>query len=458
MINIVWFRKDLRISDNPALVAALKVGPVIPIYLNDPEEKLGRMSKLWLSKSLAELSKSLENKLSIYNGPSIELIAKLVVANEVTGVYFNRGYEPWRRESDEAIAKYLNSKNISVNVFSASLLWEPDQVLKSDGTYYKVFTPFYRKGCLSKEEPRFPLEAPKIAIANNKLPSEGLDFAHENWHDKMQIQVGERAAQGKLEIFLSGGAHGYKEGRNFPAQNHTSRLSPHLHLGEISPNQCWHAAKQVASLPPTDLDHFLSELGWREFSYYLLYHFPGLPEDNFQSKFDKFPWKNDDSKLKSWQKGLTGYPIVDAAMRELWQTGDMHNRTRMIVASFLVKNLFIHWHHGRDWFWDCLSDADLASNSASWQWVAGCGADAAPYFRIFNPILQSEKFDPEGEYIRKYVPELKALPNKYLHAPWTAPEEILQAAHLTIGVDYPEPIIDFSCARALSLEYYKSLK
>jgi deoxyribodipyrimidine photo-lyase len=452
MSHIVWFRKDLRIYDNPALLAA-SVEPIIPIYINDPAEQMGGMSKLWLYKSLAKLSKSI-GQLSIYNGRPIDIIKRLVDANNISGVFWNKCYEPWRLDNE--VAKYLVQLGIPCHTFNASLLWEPDSILKSDGTYYKVFTPFYKNGCLPKE-PRVPENVnPNIRLTMNKVPDEGLQFKHNIWHDKLDINPGEAAAHDRLNAFLKGGANGYKEGRNFPATSHTSQLSPHLHFGEISPNQVWYKAKQ-ADLPPKDLEHFLSELGWREFSYYLLHHFPGLPSQNFQAKFDKFPWSHDIQKLQAWQKGMTGYPIVDAAMRQLWQTGYMHNRTRMIAASFLVKNLFVHWHHGRDWFWDCLSDADLANNSAGWQWVAGSGADAAPYFRIFNPILQSEKFDPEGDYIRKYVPELSKLPNKFLHAPWTAPQDELASAKVRLGVDYPYPIIDFAETRNQSLEYYKTL-
>jgi deoxyribodipyrimidine photo-lyase len=273
-------------------------------------------------------------------------------------------------------------------------------------------------------------------------------------------EIGEGAAQRKLHTFLERGLQNYKEYRNHPSKPNTSRLSPHLHFGEISPNQAWHAAQHYghAHRLENDLDCFLSELGWREFSYYLLYHFPDLPSKNFQSKFDHFPWQYDDAFLNVWQQGKTGYPIVDAGMRELWQTGYMHNRVRMIVASFLVKNLGIHWRQGADWFWDCLVDADLASNSASWQWVAGSGADAAPYFRIFNPILQGEKFDPDGDYTRRFVPELKNIPNKYLYNPWKAPEHVLKTSRVVLGTTYPRPIVDLEKSRDAALTAYQMCK
>jgi deoxyribodipyrimidine photo-lyase len=273
-------------------------------------------------------------------------------------------------------------------------------------------------------------------------------------------EIGEQAASKKLEFFLHEGLVDYKEERNFPGKQKNSRLSPHLHFGEISPHQVWYAAEKKGRLtaPSKDVEHFLSEMVWREFSYYLLYHFPTLPRKNFQAKFDHFPWLNNLGLLKAWQTGQTGYPIVDAGMRQLWQTGYMHNRVRMIVASFLVKNLLLHWHHGEDWFWDCLVDADLANNSASWQWVAGSGVDAAPYFRIFNPVTQGEKFDETGEYTRKFVPELGKLPNKFLFKPWEASESILKMAEVNLGKTYPKPIIELKKSREIALVAYHSIK
>lgn len=273
------------------------------------------------------------------------------------------------------------------------------------------------------------------------------------WH------IGEKAASKKLSNFLEHGLLGYKEGRNQPASKHVSHLSPHLHFGEISPNQVWQEAQKTRSPRfATDLNHFLSELGWREFSYNLLFHVPNLPWKNFQKKFDSFPWQYNPKALKAWQRGQTGYPLVDAGMRELWQTGYMHNRVRMVAASFLVKNLLMHWHHGESWFWDCLVDADLANNSASWQWVAGSGADAAPYFRIFNPVTQGEKFDPDGIYTRALVPELGRLPSKYLFSPWKATDTVLKQAGVKLGVTYPKPIVDLAFSRERALDAYAMLK
>jgi len=284
-----------------------------------------------------------------------------------------------------------------------------------------------------------------------------------NWDGEMNARwdISEAAAHTRLDEFVMDDLQDYREGRNFPNKPNVSRLSPYLHFGQISPNIAWHRASEAGAFVTNEqsLDTFLSELGWREFSSYLLYHFPKLPTDNLQSRFDLFPWaENTDADLKAWQRGNTGYPLVDAGMRELYNTGYMHNRVRMVVGSFLVKNLLVHWHHGERWFWDCLVDADLASNSASWQWIAGCGADAAPFFRIFNPITQSEKFDKQGAYIRRYVPELANLPDKYIHAPWLAPSEVLSAAGVGIGIDYPAPIIDIKESRERALAAFAVTK
>ena len=284
-----------------------------------------------------------------------------------------------------------------------------------------------------------------------------------NWHEQMRARwtVSEAAAHQRLDEFVLDELQDYREGRNFPDKQNVSRLSPYLHFGQLSPNTAWHRAAEAGAFITNEqsLDTFMSELGWREFSYYLLYHFPKLPTDNLQARFDLFPWaENTDADLKAWQRGKTGYPLVDAGMRELYSTGYMHNRVRMVVGSFLVKNLLIHWHQGEAWFWDCLVDADLASNSAGWQWIAGCGADAAPFFRIFNPITQSEKFDKQGNYIRRYVPELATMPDKYIHAPWLAPAEVLASAGVDIGINYPAPIVDIKESRERALAAFAQTK
>ena len=469
-IAIHWFRQDLRITDNPSLETAAEFDTVLPIYILDDENsqefKMGSASRWWLHNSLQSLNESLDGKLSIYSQNPEIVIQELLKKYEVKAVFWNRCYEPWRIDRDIDIKAYLDDKNIENKSFNSHLLWEPWEISKDDGTPYRVFTPYYKKGCLNAEEPRLPSKNLKIDTIFYDQDCEQIDtldlLPRINWYSQIQEawKPGEEGAQKRLDQFLEEGLLDYKEGRNFPFKENVSRLSPHLHFGEISPNEVWYQAKTKESVSgiQKSLEHFLSELGWREFSYYLLYHFPSLPKQNFQAKFNKFPWIKNESFLESWQKGETGYPIVDAGMRELWQTGYMHNRLRMVVGSFLVKNLLIDWREGEDWFWDCLVDADLASNSAGWQWVAGSGADAAPYFRIFNPVTQGLKFDPEGEYTKKYVPELKLLPNKFLFSPWEAPKEILEKAGIELGKDYPEPIVDLKYSRELALEAFGKTK
>ena len=468
---IHWFRQDLRLSDNPALDSAAQYETLIPIYIldevNSGEFKMGAASKWWLHQSLTKLNESLDGKLLVYQGNPHEILNKLIEEQEVSYVTWNRCYEPWRIDRDKEIKRNFEDKNVAVESFSASLLWEPWTISKDDGTPYRVFTPFYKKGCLNSEEPRLP--AGKVDLSNlysEDLSSDSITDLNLlptiKWYKSFEEEwnPGEIGAEQNLNSFLDSGLLNYKEGRNFPSQEFVSRLSPHLHFGEISPNEVWYRAKTKEGISGIEksLAHFHSELGWREFSYYLLYHFPDLPNKNFQEKFDIFPWQENEEFLALWQKGNTGYPIVDAGMRELWQTGYMHNRLRMIVGSFLVKNLLIDWRFGERWFWDCLVDADLASNSASWQWVAGSGADAAPYFRIFNPITQGLKFDPEGKYTKKYVPELRDLPNKYLFSPWEAPENILADAGIELGKNYPKPMVDLKLSRETALEAFATTK
>ncbi|MGG9998989.1 cryptochrome/photolyase family protein [Pseudovibrio ascidiaceicola] len=467
-VVIHWFRQDLRLSDNPALTAACEVGAVIPLYiLNDGEKgarEHGGAAQNWLHHSLKALNKSLKGQLLIMQGDPAEVIKNLLQETGGTGVFWNRCYEPWRIEHDAHLKSELEEAGITAKSFNGSLLWEPWQVSKPDGDPYKVFTPFYRKGCLQASEPRRPLPVPKPmqlhkVTANGALSVDELKLIDNRpWSARVSScwKHGEQAAQSRLYSFLENGISNYKEGRNFPALTHTSRLSPHLHFGEISPNQIWSALNMHEET--CDIDHFRSELGWREFSYSLLFHNPTLPQINLNTKFDSFPWVSDDQRLLAWQNGQTGIPIVDAGMRELWQTGYMHNRLRMVVGSFLVKNLLLDWRLGEAWFWDCLVDADLANNCASWQWIAGCGADAAPYFRIFNPVLQGEKFDGHGDYTRRFLPELKELPDKYLYKPWEAPKDILQDAGVVLGETYPLPIVDLKKSRDEALRAFEETK
>ena len=363
----------------------------------------------------------------------------------------------------------MKKEGVEINTFNGSLLWEPWQVLKNDGTPYRVFTPYYRRGCLNANKPRRPLEKPRkidyFEVKNFKcLTIDQLNLLPKHaWKEKIieTWNIGEKAANKRLDEFVESELNDYKEGRNFPSKKNVSRLSPHLHWGEISPNTVWFKVwdlNQLGIQHQQDTDTFLSEMGWREFSNYLLYYFPELPRKNLQKKFDNFSWDNNPLFLKAWQKGQTGYPIIDAGMRELWSTGYMHNRLRMIVGSFLVKNLLLHWHEGEKWFWDCLVDANLASNSSGWQWIAGCGADAAPYFRIFNPITQGLKFDADGDYVRKFVPEISLLPNKFLFNPWEAPDDILKKANVKLGENYPKPIVDIKTSRQKALSAFAKLK
>ena len=466
---IHWFRQDLRIQDNPALSEAALQGDLIVIYIlddiNAQDVAMGGASRWWLHQALAALNEQLHGKLRVFKGDAAQIIQSLCDQLQPTGITWNRCYEPWRIHRDSNIKQQLKQRSIDVISCNGSLLWEPWQNLKKDNTPYRVFTPFFKHGCLKSAPPRYPLPAPAsltfapIGKLTNQCNLEDLALIDPiNWHSSIEQhwQPTETAAREKLDHFVKQGINHYKIGRDFPAKPYVSSLSPYLHFGQISPNQAWYSAKNSGDDDNTNT--FLSELGWREFSYSLLYHFPDMHWKNLQSKFDKFAWQTDSPMLQAWQHGNTGYPIVDAGMRQLWQTGTMHNRVRMIVASFLVKNLLIHWHLGAAWFWDCLCDADLASNSASWQWVAGCGADAAPYFRIFNPVTQGEKFDPDGDYTRHYVPEIAALPNKYLFQPWKAPEEVLKAAKITLGETYAKPIVDLKESRERALSTLQQLK
>lgn len=431
---VMWFRQDLRMRDNPALYEAAQRGNVIPLYIFDGSIKdphLGKASKWWLFHSLKKLNAQLSDCLNVYKGNSEKILVSIIKKYKVEQVFFNACYEPGRREQDTHIINELKKLDVEVVVSYGSLLWKPEDALKDDGTPYKVFTPFY-KNLLTLEVPSKPLPVPEefdVIKTSDSLELDALeliDAKHPVNYSKFW-EPGEDAGLKKLSHFINHGLDGYAQGRDFADRDQTSHLSPHLHFGEISPNEIWHALqseKVKSKIAPVDREKFLGEVCWREFSYSLLFNFPDLPRANFQKKFDAFPWKSDAKLMHAWQQGRTGYPIVDAGMRQLLQTGYMHNRVRMIVASFLTKNLMQFWRHGADWFWDHLVDADLANNSASWQWVAGSGVDPSPFFRIFNPVTQGEKFDPTGEYTKKYVPELKNLDTKFLFEPWRAPAQL----------------------------------
>lgn len=466
---IHWFRLDLRLRDNPALIQAAQHDQVIPVYIWDDtitdSYQMGGASRWWLHHSLHSLDQDLDNKLAIYRGDPETILRDLVAETGAQAVYWNRCYEPWRIAKDIEIKRSLKELGLEAQSCNGSLLWEPMTILKGDETPYRVFTPYYRKGCLNAVTPRYPETTPEHIKVDNK-PASSKDIKSLQlipnipWYSEIEElwSPGESGASDRLSQYIQHSALHYATDRDIPSVEGTSKLSPHLHFGELSPNQIWYAIKDHFQNDIKSIDKFLAELGWREFSYYLLYHFPELPVQNFNQRFDAFPWLDNEIDLNAWQQGKTGVPIIDAGMRELWQTGYMHNRVRMVVGSFLVKNLLIHWRHGAQWFHDCLLDADLAANNASWQWVAGSGADAAPYFRIFNPILQGEKFDKQGLYVRKYCPELAELPAKYIHKPWQAPAEILQQANVQLGDNYPEPIVDLRESRERALDAFKQIK
>lgn len=472
---IVWFRQDLRRADNPALYEAYQEGAhILPIFIQDDKNsgqyKRGAASNWWLHYSLKDLNNNLSDHMAFFKGKADDILPKLIEESGADAVYWNRCYEPWRTSRDKKIKKQLEGDGVEAQSFKGTLIWEPWTIQTGSGTPYKVFTPFYKNGCLGKGDPQEPLPVPdRLTYADKPASAVSLDKlgllpTDIRWDKKIEPywKIGEDGANEALFNFIDGGANTYSEDRNRPDKNNTSRLSPYLHFGEISPRTVWNEIRkrqETDSISLSDTKTYLSEIGWREFCYNLLYHFEDRITDKpLQEKFEAFPWESNKQALQRWKVGQTGYPIVDAGMRQLWETGWMHNRVRMIVASFLIKDLMIHWKEGERWFWDTLVDADLASNTSNWQWVAGSGADASPFFRIFNPITQGEKFDPNGDYIRRWVPELKNIPDKYLNKPWDADEDTLKKAGVKLGKDYPKPIVDHSSARERALEAYKKVK
>jgi deoxyribodipyrimidine photo-lyase len=473
---VVWFRDDLRLADNRALTAAVKSGaPVICVYILDDATpgvwRRGGASRWWLDKSLLALSADIEarrGRLTLRRGATVDELPRIITEAKASAVYFTRAYEPWAVALEETLKLGFDKTGIAFKRYGGSLLREPEDMRTQAGDVYKVYTPFSR-AVMRDFTPAASLPAPKAFIApksfpkSEKLASWNLHPSKPDWSGGFQEhwQPGEAGAQKKLSAFLKSALKTYAEDRNRPDKPGTSRLSPHLHFGEISPAQCWHAATHAAaSMPGADkgLETFIREIIWREFSNTLLFYWPDLPEAPFRKEFTAFPWRQDDALLSAWQRGQTGYPIVDAGMRELWHTGYMHNRVRMVVASFLIKHLMIPWQQGEVWFWDTLVDADLANNAASWQWVAGSGADAAPYYRIFNPVMQGEKFDSDGIYVKRWVSELRDVPAAIIHAPWMATELELKAAGVVLGKTYPKPIVDHTAARDRALAAYEVVK
>ena len=466
---IVWFRNDLRLADNPALSEAVALGgEVVPLYVLDDEAagrwRLGGAARWWLHHSLASLQTGLGRLglgLRLQRGDSAKAINRLLAETDAAAVFWNRRYEPWAIAQDKAIKAALERRGIRARSFNASLGREPWEVTRDGGAPYKVFTPFWRAWERHGPLPA-PLPMPKPlgravepdheALGALDLLPTSPDWAgglRESW------EPGEPAARTALADFLDGPVQRYGTDRDYPAKPAVSRLSPRLRHGELSVRQAWHAAQTHASAGTAP---FLRELVWREFSYHLLFHFPEMPDSPLRPEFTRFPWVDEPDLFRAWTRGRTGYPIVDAGMRELWHTGYMHNRVRMIAASFLTKDLLIPWQQGAAWFWDTLCDADLASNSVNWQWVAGCGTDAAPYFRIFNPVSQGEKFDADGAYVRRWVPELAELPDDLIQAPWRAAARALESAGVVLGRTYPERVVDHGKARLRALSAFEKVK
>ena len=475
--TIVWFRQDLRLDDNPALLAAAERGaPVVPVYIWSPEEEgdwpPGAASKWWLHQSLRELARSLENhgsRLILRRGPALEALLKLAAETGADAIYWNRRYEPAATERDAKIKKALDGSGMQAKSYNGALLWEPWEAVKADGTPYKVFTPYW-KSCQQRgaPDPRpAPGRLPQAAATLSSYHLEAFELEPKiDWAGGLRKAwvPGEAGGRAELARFVSEAASAYEEGRNQPAVRGTSRMSPYLHFGEISPRRIRRDTLDAGPGGPAAKAYhkgawsYLREIAWREFAHSLLYHFPSTPAEPLRPEFARFPWKDNPRALQAWQRGKTGFPLVDAGMRELWATGWMHNRVRMVVASFLVKDLLIPWQEGAQWFWDTLVDADLANNTLGWQWTAGCGADAAPHFRVFNPVGQGERFDPTGDYVRRWVPELAKVSGKWVHKPSEAPEQELRRAGVEIGRDYPAPIVDHAEARLRALAAYDEIK
>ena len=474
--SIVWFRNDLRLSGNPALAAAVdRGGAVVPVFIWAPEEegnwRSGAASNWWLNRSLASLGTELEkrgSRLIIRRGPTDQALNELLTETGAGSVLWNRRYEPTAVERDSKLKTNLKDRGIAAESFHGSLLFEPSQIRNGSGQPFRVFSAFWRT-CLTTPLAPPSKDAPRRLLSPDNWPRSlevselGLEPAA-GWADGLSEawQPGESGAKYQLKLFQKDAIEEYPSGRDQPGVVGTSRLSPHLHFGEISPGQVWRAVVCMmtdgAIGNHSACNAYLRQICWREFAYHLLCHHPESPEQALRPEFAAFPWKTDQRTLRAWTQGKTGYPLVDAGMRELWHTGWMHNRVRMVVASFLVKHLLIGWQEGAAWFWDTLVDADLANNTLGWQWVAGCGADAAPYFRIFNPVIQGEKFDPSGAYVRRWVPELAGMPDEWIHKPWKAPATILSKAGVEFGKTYPAPIVDHDAARKRALAALQTIR
>jgi deoxyribodipyrimidine photo-lyase len=465
--KLLWFRQDLRLADNPALTACLRDdGAMLPCYVLDQQAAgdwaWGGAHLWWLHHSLAALRDDLAHhqvSLRLHRGAAEQILPDLARAAGAHEVHAAAAYEPWARAQEQRVAATLRAHGIVLHLHGSRMLVDHDRI--RPGGSYSVYSPFMR-AVRAAGPPHAPLPAP-----GHIPPATGEGEALESWQLlprqpdwaaglRATWQPGELGATQRLHRFLAESAADYTVGRDRPGDDSTSLLSPHLHWGEISPRQLWHAA-EAADLPDQSRTSFVNELLWREFAIHLLWHQPQLPDAPLRKSFDRMAWRDDPAGRRAWQRGQTGIPLVDAGMRQLWHSGWMHNRVRMITASFLIKHLLIDWRYGERWFWDTLVDGDLASNSVGWQWVAGCGADAAPFFRVFNPVLQGRKFDPDGAYVRRWVPELAGLSDRDIHAPWEATPLALSAAGIRLGVSYPNPVIDLAAGRDRALANFRQI-
>lgn len=474
-LSIVWFRRDLRLDDNPALDAAVRRGAVVAVFIREPgssgEWSPGSRSRWWLQRSLHALSRELEEKgarLTTAAGDPAAVLLDLVRASGADAVHWNCRYEPAAAGIESRVAEALGRAGVEARAHHGSVLFGPDAVRTSSGGPFRVFTPFW-KACLALPAPLKPVPAPK------RIDSPASDFSSpiddERTADRDgrgsivedTWQPGERGAMDALRRFMDGPAIAYGRDRDRPDLPGTSRLSPHLHFGEVGPRRVWHEAEAIrkgARFPngAHGVEAFERQLVWREFAHHLLVHFPHTVDSPLRPEYARFEWRTDPAALDAWREGRTGFPFIDAGMRELRDAGWMHNRVRLAAASFLVKDLLIHWREGAAWFWESLVDADLANNTLGWQWTAGCGADAQPFFRVFNPVLQGQRFDPHGAYARRWVPEIEGLPDRWIHRPWQAPPDALRKAGVRLGKTYPSPIVDHASARDRALAVFDGIR
>ena len=468
-VGIHWFRLDLRLNDNPALYQLSKeVDTIIPIYVYEENIQIGEASKCWLEKSLESLDNELskfDSKLYVFKGDPKKIIHKIIQDNNILCFTWNRLYDKHSVKRDKEIKSFLNKKAIVCNTYNGYLLSEPWELKNKSGNFFKVFTPFWKANFQILLNKKLSLSSSnkynfykKNINSVLKIEELQLNIPKKEWMNRILSywEIGENAAKLKLKKFINNKLFNYSTGRDKPDSDFTSKISPHLHYGEISPLRIFNEVMK-SNIDENNKKKYLSEIGWRDFSYNLLFNYPAMTEFPIQSKFKKFPWLRDKKNLHTWKLGKTGIPIVDAGMKELYEMGWMHNRVRMIVGSFLTKNLLIHWKEGERWFFDTLVDADIGSNSAGWQWIAGSGADASPYFRIFNPILQGKKFDPKGKYVKKFLPSLDKIPEKFIHSPWEMTVEEQERYNFILGRDYPKPIIDLNETRKRALAAFKKI-